>query len=361
MKITIIGGGNIGTLMAAEIAYRGHEVTLYTSKPERWKKEIQIYSPEDKLLRAGVLVQITNSMREAMESAEILFVTVPAPLFQKLGEAMLPFAGKGQKIGIIPGSGGAEYAFRGLMERGCILFGFQRVHSIARLKKRGESVYELGRKAGLKLGALPAYEAAGISKTMERLLDMPCEPLEHYLSVTLTPSNSILHTVRLYAMFRDYRSGVLYPRNFLFYEEWSHASSELLIACDKELQKLCRAIPLEPGSVLSLCDYYESRTAEAMTEKIRNIPAFKGLTSPMREVEGGWIPDWESRYFTADFCFGLKVIRDIARLFAVPTPNLDLVWKWYENTAPEDHRKVFEIDRTKDLFMELYDLEIRNT
>lgn len=38
MKVTIIGGGNLGTLMAATFAYRGHEVTIRTSKPEKFSK-----------------------------------------------------------------------------------------------------------------------------------------------------------------------------------------------------------------------------------------------------------------------------------------------------------------------------------
>lgn len=354
MKVTVIGGGNIGALMAADIAYRGHEVTLYTSKPEQWKKKITVFNAEDELLRVGVVDKITNSMREAMEAAEVLFVTMPAPMFEELGEKMLPFIQRGQKIGIVPGAGGAEFAFRGLIKRGGILFGFQRVHSIARLKKRGESVYELGRKASLKLGAIPAQEAAGLSKIAEELLDLPCDVLENYLSVNLTPSNSILHTARLYALLKGYRPGDTYLRNVLFYEEWSDASSEILLACDRELQKLCRVIPLELSSVLSLRDYYESNTAVAMTKKIRSIPAFHGLLSPMKESKDGFVPDWDSRYFTADFCYGLKVMKDIAKLFEVPTPNMDLVWDWYESTAPTENRKVFELNCTKDSFINLY-------
>lgn len=354
MKVTVIGGGNVGTLMAAEIAHRGHEVTLYTSKPGRWKNEIKVYNAEDALLRTGVVAKITDSMGEALEAAEYVFVTMPAHLFRKLGERMLPFVRKGQYIGIVPGSGGAEFAFRILVERGCILFGLQRVHSIARLKEYGDSVYELGRKASVKIGAVPAYQATGICKSVENMLDMPCEVLDHYLSVTLTPSNSILHTTRLYAMFRDYRPGSIYPENILFYEEWSELSSEMLIACDRELQELCRVIPLELSSVMSLCDYYESHTVHAMTEKIRSIQAFRGLTSPMLEIDGGWIPDWNSRYFMADFSYGLKIIIDIAKLFAVPTPNMDLIWNWYENTAPKENRNAFELDITVEQFLKLY-------
>lgn len=354
MKVTVIGGGNIGALMAADIAYRGHEVTLYISKPELWKTKIMVYNAQDELLRAGVVDKVTNSMKEAMEDAEVLFVTMPAPLFEDLGEKMLPFVQNGQKIGIVPGTGGAEFAFRRLIESGGVLFGLQRVHSIARLKKQGESVYELGRKTSLKLGAIPAQEAAGIGQIVEELLDLPCDVLENYLSVTLTPSNSILHTTRLYALLKGYRPGDTYPCNVLFYEEWSDASSEILLACDRELQELCQVIPLELSSVLSLRDYYESDTAAAMTKKIRSIPAFHGLLSPMKKSRGGFVPDWDSRYFTADFCYGLKVMKDIAKLFAVSTPNMDLVWNWYESTAPAENRRVFELNGTKHSFTKLY-------
>lgn len=357
MRVTVMGGGNVGTLMAAEIAHRGHEVTVYTSKPRCFKKEIKVYNAKDVLLRTGVVAKVTDSMGEALEGAEYVFVTMPAQLFCELGERMLPFVHKGQYIGIVPGSGGAEFAFRRLVEKGCILFGLQRVHSIARLKEYGDSVYELGRKASVNIGAVPAYLATGICKSVEQMLDLPCEALDHYLSVTLTPSNSILHTTRLYAMFRDYRPGDVYPGNILFYEEWSDFSSEMLIACDRELQELCRVIPLNLSAVMSLCGYYESHTVYAMTEKIRSIQAFKGLTSPMSEVDGGWIPDWNSRYFIADFSYGLKVMIDIAKLFDVPTPHMDVVWNWYENTAPRENRTVFEMDVTVERFMKLYHIK----
>ncbi len=354
MKITVVGGGNIGTMMAAEAACKGHEVTVYTSTPERWQKEISVYNAEDKLLLTGTLSRVTDSMEMAVKDADYIWVVMPAQLFTGLASKMLPYVHKGQKIGFVPGSGGAEFAFREIAAKGCTLFGLQRVHSIARLKEYGKATYQLGRKSSLQIGAIPASETAGICKMMENIFDMQCDGLNNYLSVTLTPSNPILHTARLYSMFQDYKQGDVYPRNFLFYEEWMDYSSEVLIACDRELQELCKAIPLELGSVMSLRDYYESRTANAMTKKIRGIKAFKGLTSPMKEAEGGWVPDWHSRYFTADFAFGLKIIKDIAEMFGVATPNIDMIWKWYERTAMEDDVQVFHTELTADEFVKMY-------
>ena len=107
-----------------------------------------------------------------------------------------------------------------------------------------------------------------------------------------------------------------------------------MLACDAELQQICAALPgLDLRAVKSLKEHYESDTPEKMTAKISGIRAFRGLTSPMKQVEGGWIPDFASRYFTADFPFGLKILKDVGAAAGVPTPNMDEVWAWYWETC----------------------------
>lgn len=52
---------------------------------------------------------------------------------------------------------------------------------------------------------------------------------------------------------------------------------------------------------------------------------------------GKWVPDFSSRYFHADFAYGLKVIKDISLLAGEHTPRIDDVYDWYIRTAkPED-------------------------
>lgn len=189
---------------------------------------------------------------------------------------------------------------------------------------------------------------------MSSIFDMPCKSLPNYLSVTLTPSNPIFHTSRLYSIFKDWHEGITYPRNILFHEEWNNEASEIMIACDNELQSLCNKIPLDLSSVESLQDYYESHFPREMTNKIRSIKAFKGLKSPMIEIENRWIPDWNSRYFIADFNYGLKVIKDISDLFAVPTPTIYMLWQWYcENTENNDS-SFFELIVSVEKFISIY-------
>lgn len=211
----------------------------------------------------------------------------------------------------------------------------------------------LGRKDKLFIGSIPANKAGDICGIVEPLFDIPCLALKNYLAVTLTPSNPILHTTRIYSMFRNWKPGVVYDRNFLFYEEWDNNSSDMLIACDSEEQELCKSIPLDLDEVVSLRTYYDSPNADAMTKKISGIKAFRGLTSPMIEADDGWIPDFSSRYFTADYSYGLKLIKDLAVLFNVPIPNIDTVWNWYVKTAKTENW--FDIgSMTKDELISMY-------
>lgn len=137
------------------------------------------------------------------------------------------------------------------------------------------------------------------------------------------------------------------------YEGWTDEASRMLIACDSELQDLCHVIPMDIKTVKSLKLHYESSTTKAMTAKIRGIEAFKGLTSPMKQTSDGWVPDFESRYFVADFSYGLKIIKDMARLFEVETPHIDEVWNWYEEVSRD--RNFFSLDYSdKREFVQLY-------
>ena len=64
--------------------------------------------------------------------------------------------------------------------------------------------------------------------------------------------------------------------------------------------------------------------------------------------EDRWIPDFESRYFTADFSFGLKIIKELCDLFSVDHENITEVWNWYQSVAQENAKEAFSLDLGKD-------------
>ena len=339
MKVTIYGGGNIGTQFAAHYSETGNDVTVFTSKPEMFAKHLTVVNHDCQTLHEGDIKLATSNPAEAFTDADLIFITVPSFAMKKAAANVIPYAKKGAFIGIIPGNGGGEVAFKDSMERGMVIFGVQRVPSVARLVEYGKSVCAIGYRKILYAAALPKRYTGRACEILRNGLQMECEPLPDYLNLTLTPSNPILHTTRLMTLFKDYVPGkTVYKSVPLFYEEWSDGSTELLFKCDAEVQGLCKKLRnFDLSEVKSLKVHYENDTVKDFTNKIRSIEGFKGLKTPAVEVEGGYIPDLDSRYFTADFNYGLYVIMQVAALVGYWMPNCQEVFDWYQKIKKPEY------------------------
>ena len=97
---------------------------------------------------------------------------------------------------------------------------------------------------------------------------------------------------------------------------------------DDEFQSLLKILGLKEGCIPPILDYYESSDADSLTLKLRSIKAFQNISSPMKAVEGGFIPDFSSRYFTEDFPFGMRFIVETAQKHNVSIPVIGKIYQW---------------------------------
>ena len=338
MNIAVVGGGNIGTQFACICASKGYKVNMYSSKPELFDGALTVVD-EFGHETTGVLNLVTSDIGEAVKYCRMIIVTHPAFMLKRAADQLLPYVNNETYIVVIPGTGGAEFAFRRCIQAGATLIGLQRVPTVARLEQYGKKVRCEGLRPELFVGSIPNNRAGEAAEFMSSLWGIPCTCLPNYLNVTLTPSNPILHTTRLCTLFADYKEGRVYDRNPLFYGDWSNESSELLIACDSELQAMLPLMnKLDLEGVRSLKLHYESADAEELTKKMRSIKSLHDLSSPMIKIKDGWIPDFNSRYFTADFPYGLAIILEFATLLGCDVPNISATMDWYRKvTGDETH------------------------
>lgn len=343
MNITIVGAGNIGTQIAVHCAHKGHSVTMFTSKPDLISKNLKIVNELGETLLSGEINLATNDANQAFSSADLVFVTVPAFFMQKTAQTMLPFIKKGAKICLVPGSGGGEFAFKDIIDKGGVLFGLQRVPSVARLVEYGKTVCATGYRDELLVASIPNAFANDCANIISNIFDMKCSVMPSYLNITLIPSNPILHTTRLKTIFEDYIPEKVYKDVPLFYEGWTNESSQLLLECDQEVQNICKALNMfDLSFVKSLKIHYESDNAEQLTRKITSIKSFNGLKTPCVETENGLVPNLESRYFTADFSFGLTILIQIAEFLNVPCPFMKSTMAWYDKISLQKERFDFQ-------------------
>lgn len=89
------------------------------------------------------------------------------------------------------------------------LFGFQRVPYIARTERYGHSANLLGYKPQLAIAVENVENREQFRQLVEKLWMTPVKLLGSHYEVSLTNSNPILHTGRLYSMWKDWSGEVL--------------------------------------------------------------------------------------------------------------------------------------------------------
>ena len=328
MKVCVCGGGNLGHVVAGFLAAKSDcEVSLLTRQPERWQSTLSITTPEGEALQ-GTLRKISSSAEEVVTPADLVLLCLPGFSIKEVLQQICPALQPHTAVGSIVSSTGFFFDAFEVLPSDTPLFGFQRVPFISRVIEYGRSAALLGYKPSLNISVEQTEDKEYLRQTIEHLFHTPTHLLGSHYEVSLTNSNPILHPSRLYSMWKDWHEGVVYPTQTLFYEEWTDEASELLIAMDKEFQSLLDTLPVTKGSIPTILDYYESYDAPSLTRKLHSIKAFQGILSPMKAVRDGFVPDFQSRYFTEDFPYGLKLIQNVAQKQGVLTPVINKVLEW---------------------------------
>lgn len=328
MKICICGGGNLGHVVAGFVAaQKGYEVCMLTRHPEQWSQELLIDSPTGKTI-LGHLSGLYSDARRAASDADIVLLCLPGYAIRETLLQIKDFLQPNAAVGSVVSSTGFFFEAMELLPASQPLFGFQRVPFISRIVEYGHRARLMGYKDCLHLAIEHNSHPESLRDTLSDMLQTPIQLLGSYYEASLSNSNPLLHPSRLYSLWKDWKEGDTYSRVPLFYEEWTEEAARLYTQMDNELQALLKQLPVKPGCIATVLDYYESTDVASLARKLQNIEAFKGIPSPMKPVEGGYIPDFQSRYFTEDFPYGLAFIHRLSHEKGVPSPTIDMVYEW---------------------------------
>ena len=324
MKICICGGGSLGHVCAGVLSSQPDvEVSLLSGHPSQWSHDISVADPDGKTY-TGHIGKISSDACEVAQGKDIILLCVPGYLIEDTLKKISPYIGDAA-VGTVVSSTGFFFFAHEILDKNTKLFGFQRVPYIARVREYGCSANLLGYKSSLAVATENIADKEDFAQQLTKLFGTPTHLLGSFYEAALTNSNPILHTGRLFTMFCG-REKEIFDHNILFYSEWTDEASQTIIDMDVELFRLLDKLDIH--SILTLLNYYESHDAASLTRKISSIHAFKGITSPMKQVGNGWMADFQSRYFTEDFPFGLRFIIDLCKKHNIPCPVMDKVYNW---------------------------------
>lgn len=333
MNICICGGGNLGHVVLGVLAAQPqNRVSLLTNHPQRWADTVTVTGPNGKQY-VGKIAQITNRAEDVIPHSDIVLLCLPGFAIREELEKVRPYLSATTAVGSIVSSTGFFFEAHRLLPKEQPLFGFQRVPFISRTTEYGRSAELKGYKPLLNLAVEQTAAKEALRLTIEQLFHTPTELLQSHYEASLTNSNPLLHPSRLYTLWKDWHEGIVYDKNPYFYADWTQEAAQLYIDMDAEFQTLLRTLPVRSEAIPDVLTYYESHDAASLAHKLRTIPAFQGILSPMKEVEGGFLPDFHSRYFTEDFPFGMRFIIELAQEKGVQIPKMKEVYEWGINRA----------------------------
>jgi hypothetical protein len=330
MNICICGGGALGHVVSGFLSSKPeNRVSVLTRKPQLWSTTLHVTDP-DGLCYEGHLAQVSSSPRDVIPGAQLVLLCLPGYSIKEELLTIRPHLTRGTCVGSIVSSTGFFFMAEDTLGDSFPLFGFQRVPFIARTCTYGHSANLLGYKPSLNLAVEHLADKEPLRQAVEHLFQRPTHLLASHYAASLTNSNPILHTARLYDLWKDWEPGVTYDRQPYFYRDWTEESSDTLIAMDNDFMHILDTLDLGADRIPSLLDYYESHDAASLANKIRSIPAFKNILAPMIHVGDQFAPDFDSRYFREDFPYGLSFILHVANSHHVPVPVLEKIFLWYQ-------------------------------
>ncbi len=358
LQVTICGCGNLGHVFAGLLSARDDlRVNVCVSTPERAAQLNRAMEA-----RGGIAVQmrdgevvgrphlVTADPARAVPGSRLILICVPSLAEEAVLERIAPHLDPDACVGSVPAPGGFDWKARHVLgSRGqrAVVFGVGTIPWMCKIKQVGEAVTVLGKKLNNGVVVIPQDRTEEVADLMSHLSTMPVLDIRTFLNITFTPGNQILHPGIMYDMFQAW-DGKPLPEQPLFYETVSESAADLLRRMSGELLAVCRA--LEGGVpglrlsavmplVLSIRMAYGADVLDGSTLRsaIATNRAYAGIRTPMRQVEGGWVPDFGSRFFWEDIPHGLVVVRGIADLVGVNTPTIDEVLTWAQKQMGREY------------------------
>ncbi len=330
--VAILGGGNGGHAVAANLALTGFKVNLFelpqfaeSFEKVLRTKEIQI----DGVSVDGVakLNLATTDIQQAVTEAEVIFVITPAFGHKPIAELCAPFVRDGQIVVLMPGSGGS-LEFINIFKRKKVKKEITFAESCtlphgARLKGPGH-VSVLLNAVILPTGVFPSKKTADIIPRLRRYYPI-IHPARDVLEAAINNPNPIVHPVAtlLSAARIEHSRGEFY----LYAEGMTPAVARAYESLNQERLALCKALGyrLYHWDNLEFKNYNLGETEEECRYRILNTSmdaAFgkDGIEAGIKMKGPGHLKD---RYMTEDVPYGMVLLSTLGDLLRVPTPTHD--------------------------------------
>jgi opine dehydrogenase len=320
-RYTVIGAGNGGKAMAAHLAIKGFEVTLYNRTAEnivviQSRGGISLESDDPNgPFGFGQLACVTADMAQALQARDVIMVVTPALAHFDLAQAMAPYLRAGQIVILNPGRTLGAIEFRHVLNRagcepGVIVAEAQTFIYASRSEGPAQArIFRI--KDAVPLAALPATDTHTVLNTLHSAYPQFIDG-GHVLKTGIENIGAIFHpTISIFnAGWIEATKG-----EFQFYLDGvTPTVAHLMEVIDRERVTVAAAIGVRATTAREWLKMAYNAEGDSLHEAIHNQPGYRGIQAP---------PTFNHRYITEDIPMSLVPIASLGNRYGVSVRGME--------------------------------------
>lgn len=354
MNITIVGIGNAGTAVGADLTRKGHDVTflktsnkLHNDNYEFIKKNRKIYVDDlDKKYEVNIR-NVTENYKEAISNAEVIIIFVQTNYHCDVIEKMIEYLTDGQTIIIEPGYLSSCY-FINKTHADITIIEAESSPIDCRVTSPGH-VKVLFKNVCNPFGVFPCSHHL-LARDVLDALDFPYMITKNVIEAALHNPNLIVHTIG--AIFSIPRIEKTHGEYWMYKEVFTPHIWNLVTELDKEKMSILKKLGCQEIPYVEACK--KRNSLDENEDAMEVFFEYANNSSP----KGPSVPD--SRYITEDVSQGLVLLESLGQVMDIETPVTTGLINCASALIQTDFRKtgrtINKLERKNiDLILEDYD------
>ncbi|HPF87983.1 MAG TPA: NAD/NADP octopine/nopaline dehydrogenase family protein [Candidatus Limiplasma sp.] len=315
MKITIVGTGNGGTTIGADLALKGHQVTLLKTSDKLHNEHFRLLRQtkrteieENGSIQTAEFTEVTTDYAQALQGAELVILYVQTNYHKPVIEKLAPYIQDGQCFLLEPGYLSTCYFLQATRKNVTVI---EAVSSPidCRIVAPGK-VHVLFRNVMNSFGVYPkAHHEQAIA--MLKQLQYPFRLMDNVIEAALHNPNLIVHTIG--AIFSIPRIEYTDEPYWMYKEVFTPHVWNIVESLDKEKMDVLERFGCKRVPYVEACKRRNSEDKAADAKDV--FFDYADNFSPKGPNE----PD--SRFITEDVPQGLVMLEALGLALKIPTPT----------------------------------------
>ncbi len=316
MNISVLGAGNGGCAVAADMSLKGHEVTLIKTSNsihnENFKYLMEnngkISLIEDGIKKETSIKKVTTDL-SLISDSEVIIIYIQSRYHEDLIKRIIPYLKSGQILLFNPGYISTAFALKHGVRKDIILAEAESSFIDCRITSSGVVTVSFRNKNN-PIGIFPSRKKEEASSVLNKI-GFPFSYVSSVAEAGLHNPNLIVHTVG--AIMSIPRIEKTHGDYVMYHEAFTPSVWNILEKLDKEKMDILEKMGYERLPYVEACKIRNSPNDKRSAKEV-----FMWYASMPTAVPGPTVVD--SRYISEDVPQGLVMLESLGKYFNVKTP-----------------------------------------